>query len=75
MNEIQLITFKGCQSTDDLRGQLERLIDRESLDAKIEMVFVPSPGRAVEMGLFGSPTILINGIGLQSERQGPTGFY
>ena len=75
MNEIRLITFKGCQSTVDLRSNLEALIDRENLDAKVEMVFVPSPGRAMEMGLFGSPTILINGIGVQLERRGPAGFY
>jgi hypothetical protein len=75
MNNIRLITFKGCQSTVDLRSQLENLIERESLDATIEMVFVQSPGRAMEMGLFGSPTILINGIEVQPERRGPAGFF
>jgi hypothetical protein len=75
MNKIRLVTFKGCQSTVDLRTQLENLIDKESLDAKVEMVFVPAAGRAMEMGLFGSPTILINGVEVQPERRGPAGFY
>ena len=44
-------------------------------ETKVEMVFVPTPGRAMEMGLFGSPTILITGIEVQPERRGPAGFF
>jgi len=75
MHNIQLHTFKGCQSTVDFRDRLEDLINREELDLEIEMVMVPSPENAEEMGLFGSPTILINGVEFQSERRGPAGFY
>lgn len=75
MRNIQLITFKGCQSTIDFRSQLEDLIDRENLDVEVEMILVPTPKKAREKGLFGSPTILIDGLEYQQERRGPAGFY
>ncbi len=75
MQHIQLRTFKGCQSTVDFRDRLEDLGNREELDLDIEMVIVPSPESAEEMGLFGSPTFLTNGVEFQSERRGPAGFY
>jgi hypothetical protein len=75
MKKIQLITFKGCQSTIDFRNQLEDLIDKENLNAEVELVIVPSTGKAKEIGLFGSPTIMVDGVEYQQERQGPPGFY
>ncbi|MGR3221415.1 MAG: hypothetical protein ACUZ8H_16585 [Candidatus Anammoxibacter sp.] len=75
MKKIELITFKGCQSTVDLHSEIEDMIDSENLDAEAEMVLVPSPGKAEEMGLYGSPTILIDGVEVQQERRGPAGMY
>jgi hypothetical protein len=75
MRKIQLITFKGCQSTIDFRNQLEDLIDKENLNVEIEMVIVPSTGKAKELGLLGSPTIMLDGVEYQQERHGPPGFY
>jgi hypothetical protein len=75
VTEIELITFKGCQSTVDLRRELEETIERENLDADVVMTMVPSPQKAEEMGLFGSPTILIDGAEVQQQRRGPAGFY
>ena len=75
MHAIQLVTFKGCQSTMDFRDQIEALIDRGALDATVELVIVPSPLDAARFELHGSPTILIDGIEYQAERHGPTGFY
>ena len=75
MTKIQLITFKGCQSTIDFRNKIEKLINTENMEASVEMTFVPSPKKSLEMGLFGSPTILIDGSEYQPERRGPAGFY
>lgn len=75
MKSIQLITFKGCKSTIDLRDQIEKHIYKETEDVKIEMVFISSIEKANEMGLYGSPTIIIDGLEYQQERRGPVGFY
>lgn len=75
MHAITLRTFKGCQSTIDLRDQLEALIDRGAMDATVELVIVPSPRDAARLQLYGSPTILIDGVEYQAERRGPAGFY
>jgi hypothetical protein len=75
MHAITLLTFKGCQSTIDLRDQLDSLIDRGAIDATVELVIVPSPLNAAHFGLHGSPTILIDGAEYQADRSGPTGFY
>jgi hypothetical protein len=75
MSTIQLITFKGCQSTIDFRNKLDivKLPKRKKLT--VEMTIVHSQTRAREMGLYGSPTILIDGLEYQKERRGPPGFY
>ena len=75
MKRVKLVTFKGCQSTVDLREALEELIDAEGLDATVELALVPSPEKATEMGLFGSPTILVDGVELHKEHRPPAGFF
>ncbi len=75
MKSIQLITFKGCKSTIDLRNHIETLVGKEIEDVKVEMVFISSAEAASEMGLYGSPTIIIDGLEYQQERRGPVGFY
>jgi hypothetical protein len=75
MMTIKLITFKGCQSTIDFRNKLEKIKSINGEMIQTEMVLVPSVRRTEEMGLFGSPTILINGQEYQQERRGPNGFY
>jgi hypothetical protein len=72
---ISLVTFKGCQSTMDFRDVLEALIDARKIFARIEMIVTPSADRAAEFGLYGSPTVLIDGHEYQRERRGPAGFY
>jgi hypothetical protein len=75
MPTIELTTFKGCQPTVDFRHELEDLIDEEGLDIELDIVIVPAPESAQEMGLYGSPTILLDGLEFQVERRGPAGFY
>jgi hypothetical protein len=75
VHTISIVTFKGCQSTMDFRDLVERQIDARRIDARIEMIVTPSADRAAELGLRGSPTILLDGREYQRERQGPAGFY
>lgn len=75
MNTIQLITFKGCQSTIDFRNKLENVRTIKVKKLSVEMTVVPSQKKARKEGLYGSPTILINGMEYQKERRGPPGFY
>lgn len=75
MPTIQLTTFKGCQPTMDFRNELEELIDNGGLDVDLHVVMVQAPESAQEMGLYGSPTIRLDGVEVQAERRGPAGFY
>jgi len=72
---VEITTFKGCQPTVDLHTELEDLIEDQRLDIEIALKLVPSPDQAEPMGLFGSPTIRIDGAEFQSERRGQAGFY
>ena len=75
MNTVQLITFKGCQSTIDFRNKLENLRTIKEKELSVEMKIVSSHKKAHKEGLYGSPTILVNGIEYQKEGRGPPGFY
>lgn len=73
--QLEIITFKGCESALNLRDQVEDLVDTENLEAEVKLTIVTSRDEAKEMGLFGSPTILIDRQEYQTERRGPAGFY
>jgi hypothetical protein len=75
MKTVELITFKGCQSTVDFRDSLESLVADQGLDLEVELNIVPSPAESESSGLYGSPTIVIDGQDFQSARRGPAGFY
>lgn len=75
MNYIEIITFKGCQFSVDLRNQLENLICTKNIEIDVKMTIVQMEKKAAEKGLYGAPTILINGNEYQKERRGPPGFY
>jgi hypothetical protein len=75
VNTVSIVTFKGCQSTMDFRDMLENLIDQGIIAARVSMTVTPSADRAAELGLYGSPTILLDGREYQRDRRGPAGFY
>lgn len=72
--QIRIIAFKGCvpalQLHDGLRTRLAGWNTRA-----VGLVLVPTPDRAEQMGLYGSPTIIADGREFQAERRGPAGFY
>lgn len=72
---VEITTFKGCQPTVDLQGELEDLIEDQSLDVELVLTLVPSPDQAEAMGLYGSPTIQIDGREVQPKGRGPAGFF
>lgn len=75
MKKIQIVTFKGCQSAVDFRSEISNLVEAKKLNVEVEMILVPSPEKAGEKGLYGSPTILIDGVEYNQERRGPAGYY
>ncbi|MBU1138940.1 MAG: hypothetical protein KKD01_05500 [Proteobacteria bacterium] len=75
MKKIEILTFKGCQTAIDLVRDITALIREEKLDAEVETIVVPSLEKAEEMGLFGSPTILVDGEEYQKQPFSHPGFY
>ncbi len=72
---IEVITFKGCQPTLDFLEGLEAAMTEHRTEHEVVVLTVPSPARAAQMGLYGSPTIRIGGVELQAEFRGPPAFY
>jgi len=66
MNIIQILTFKGCQTTLDFIQKMNVMIQTENLDVEIETILVSSLEKAEAMGLYGSPTLIINGVEYQA---------
>lgn len=75
MKKIELLTFKGCQTAIDLGRQMTDLIQAENLDAEVEIIVVASLEKAEEVGLYGSPTILVDGEEYQKQPFSAPGFY
>jgi len=75
LTTLELVTFKGCESTTSLRNRIERLAETHRLEIAVRLRVVHSPHHSQENGLFGSPTILMNDVEFQRDRRGPPGFY
>ena len=75
MNKIQLLTFQGCQTTVDLVQQLSQLLQKKTIDFEMEVITVTTPEKAEEIGLYGSPTLIINGEEYQKQPLAKAGFY
>lgn len=75
MHTVEIKTMKGCQSSIDFRKYLEDFFRKNHLDIEITFTLVSSLAKAADTGLYGSPTILLNGTEYQEERRGPPGFY
>lgn len=73
MKTIEVITFEGCGSGAALINELQAKRKDEPFDLQVSEV--PSVDMASEMGLYGSPTIRIDGEEYQRERRGKPGVY
>ncbi|MEE4243598.1 MAG: hypothetical protein V2I36_19210 [Desulfopila sp.] len=73
MNTVEIVTFDGCRTARQLIKDLEAARLKEDFELRVSRV--PSADHAAEMGLYGSPTILINNeIYQETGRENP-GFY
>jgi hypothetical protein len=73
MKKIHIITFDGCGTARTLIADLEKLQQSENFD--LDVTVVPSVEKAGEMGLYGSPTIYIDGLEYQRDKNSSPGFY
>lgn len=73
MDTIEIITFEGCDTAQKLVADLESLRPQESFELRTRIV--PSSDRAAELGLYGSPTIMLNGREYQKDPSSRPGFY
>jgi len=73
MRSITVKTFTGCPFGEELVAELKKHQEKEGFDLEVEKI--PTADLAKDKGLFGSPTLLVNGVEYQHERRGTPGFY
>lgn len=73
MKKIHIITFDGCGTAGKLIADLEDIQNSENF--QLDVTVVTSAEKADEMGLYGSPTIYIDGIQYQKDNNSSPGFY
>ncbi len=70
---IEVITFNGCDTAKTLIDELEELKEKEEFELTVTLV--PSAEDAETMHLYGSPTVVVNGVEYQKIKGGNPGFY
>lgn len=73
MNAIVIKSFAGCPVSEDLLRELEGLAKINGFELSHDKVFRADDSG--EKGLYGTPTIIINGKEYQGERRGAAGIY
>lgn len=62
---IELLYFDGCPNHEALLPELRALLEREGIDAEIELRRVESAEAAERERFLGSPTVRIDGIDIE----------
>ena len=70
--KIQLVTFPGCPNADATRETVRRALVASGLDPAIEEIDSSSPQTPRPLCLWGSPTVLVDGVDVGGEER-PTG--
>lgn len=74
-HRVSVIAFKGCQFSMDIMAGLEILDREKTWRVDSELLLVRNIAQAKSMGLYGSPTIIVDGREYQDWRRGPAGLY
>lgn len=59
--DIEIVYFEGCPNVDEARARVAQAV-KERADVSVRLRRVDDPVEAEEVGMHGSPTILIDGI-------------
>ena len=70
---VQLLTFPGCPNAPAARELLQRVLRANGNHVPVEEVNVAAPDTPEELSMFGSPTILIDGVGIEGADEGRSG--
>ena len=70
---VQLLTFPGCPNAPGARELLLRVLRANGHRVPIEEVNVSAPDTPEELSVFGSPTILIDGVEIEGADDGRSG--
>lgn len=61
MTEIEILHVPHCPNLDQARSRLERALDAVGMPSEVRETEVATADAAERLGMYGSPTILING--------------
>lgn len=73
MHLVEIITFSGCPTGERLYKELKKSCDAEKID--IKKTVLTSAEEASEYGLYGTPSIRVNGQNYQEENCRQKGVY
>lgn len=62
MLKIDILYVEGCSSTSDTLELVKEVIDKMGIKAQINTILIRNSEQAREYKLFGSPTVLVNGL-------------
>lgn len=62
---ITFLYWEECQSHDEALNRLRKVLDKDGMDAQIEIIRVQSDEEAKKLRFTGSPTILVEGKDIQ----------
>lgn len=65
--KIQLLYFPECPSYKEAALRVRKVLDDENIFADIELISINSEADVMKWYFFGSPTILIDGVDIDSE--------
>jgi len=72
--KVEVLFFEGCPNHAPAVQLAKEVVSELGVDAKVEEVEVKTPEEAVERRFLGSPSVLVNGVDVESGARGRTDF-
>ncbi len=72
--KVEVLYFEGCPNHAPAVQLAKQVVSELGVDAKVEEVEIKTPEEAVERRFLGSPSVLVNGVDVESGAGGRTDF-
>ena len=73
--KVEVLYFEGCPNHAPAMGMVRRVLDREKIQAEVQLIEVTDEKAAKTMRFLGSPSIRVNGADIEPGREEDSPFF
>ncbi len=73
--KVEILYFEGCPNHAPAAEMVERVLKREGIQAQVRTIEVRDAETAETLRFLGSPSVRVNGVDIEADRENDPPFY